>query len=199
MVTAKPTPNLYDVLGVAKDASAAAIKSAFRRLAKDRHPDHGGDPKAFRLLMLAYEVLSDPEQRAHYDQTGQTPADKAIQMAEDQRFRTLLGDLLVNTIAHAAAPQFTDIIELARGAVRQQIVLADGQITAMAALAERIGEVQARLRSPDSEQLLREVLTDRLADLQNTIDSLRAQRARWLRLQATLQHYGYEVHVESVP
>jgi molecular chaperone DnaJ len=66
-----PTANYYDTLGVKRDASAAEIKKAFRKLARKHHPDAGGDEEKFKELNSAYEVLSDPEKRSEYDQYGQ--------------------------------------------------------------------------------------------------------------------------------
>lgn len=63
----------YEVLGVNKDADAAAIKRAFKRLAIKYHPDHNKDPDAgekFREINEAYQVLSDPQKRQIYDQYG---------------------------------------------------------------------------------------------------------------------------------
>jgi molecular chaperone DnaJ len=60
----------YDVLGVARDASAEDIKKAYRRLARELHPDVNPDEAAqekFKLVTHAYEVLSDPVQREQYD------------------------------------------------------------------------------------------------------------------------------------
>ncbi len=65
----------YEILGVARDASAEEIKRAFRKLARDSHPDaHPDDPTAeerFRGVAEAYEVLSDASKRARYDR-GET-------------------------------------------------------------------------------------------------------------------------------
>jgi DnaJ family protein A protein 2 len=70
---ARPTA-LYDVLGVRPDASEADIKKAYRQLALKHHPDKnsGDDGKRFRDIGAAYEVLSDVERRAKYDQSGST-------------------------------------------------------------------------------------------------------------------------------
>ncbi|HET6497819.1 MAG TPA: molecular chaperone DnaJ [Coriobacteriia bacterium] len=65
------TKNYYDILGVKKDASAAEIKKAFRRLARKHHPDAGGSEEKFKEINEAHEVLSDTEKRAQYDQYGQ--------------------------------------------------------------------------------------------------------------------------------
>ena len=63
----------YEVLGVPKDADAAAIKDAFRQLALKYHPDHNKAPEAeerFKEIAEAYGILSDPEKRAQYDAGG---------------------------------------------------------------------------------------------------------------------------------
>jgi len=63
----------YAALEVAQDASAEDIKRAYRRLARQLHPDTNADPEAearFKEVALAYEVLSDPEKRQRYDRYG---------------------------------------------------------------------------------------------------------------------------------
>ncbi len=63
--------DFYKILGVSKDVTQAELKKAYRKLAKDNHPDlHPGDAKAearFKDISEAYDVLSDPEQRKEYD------------------------------------------------------------------------------------------------------------------------------------
>jgi len=74
-------PDYYAVLGVSRDASQEEIKAAFRKLARQYHPDvNKGDPEAeekFKLINEAYQVLSDPEARAVYDRFGHAGAPSA--------------------------------------------------------------------------------------------------------------------------
>jgi molecular chaperone DnaJ len=61
--------NYYDVLGVPREASQEEIRNAYRRLAKDRHPDlAGGSTQEFSLLQEAHAVLSDPNRRRQHDE-----------------------------------------------------------------------------------------------------------------------------------
>ena len=64
------TPDYYKTLGVPRDAKPDEIKKAFRKLAREHHPDAGGDEAKFKEINEAYEVLSDEKKRAMYDQYG---------------------------------------------------------------------------------------------------------------------------------
>ncbi len=69
--------DLYELLGVHRNATEAELKKAYRRLAVQYHPDKNPGDKAseekFKEISHAYEILSDPEKRAYYDQFGVAP------------------------------------------------------------------------------------------------------------------------------
>ena len=84
----------YEVLGVDKNADDAAIKKAYRVLAKKYHPDmNPGDKEAeqkFKEASEAYAVLSDPEKRRQYDQYGHAAFDGGAGGAGGFRLSTVL-------------------------------------------------------------------------------------------------------------
>lgn len=87
--------NPYDVLGVATDATLKQIKSAYRKLSAQHHPDkEGGDREKFEEVKLAYDVLSNPERRSRYDKTGRVDVSpitpERVQIFIDQTMSTVV-------------------------------------------------------------------------------------------------------------
>ena len=96
----------YQVLGVARDASDAEIKAAFRRIARQTHPDATGtgDSTAFRAASDAYALLSNPQSRAAYDASGFVDAQAVAQgrdaiLARIQHVRAMVAE--GRRVAHA--------------------------------------------------------------------------------------------------
>lgn len=77
--------NLYEDLGVGKDATPEEIKQAYKKLAKENHPDAGGDASKFQEVAHAYSVLKDPDKRSSYDTHGKEQDDA------DQSYHILAG------------------------------------------------------------------------------------------------------------
>lgn len=65
--------DLYAILGIGRDADTEDIKRAYRQKAKKAHPDAGGNDFEMSMISSAYRVLSNAEQRAEYDRTGEVP------------------------------------------------------------------------------------------------------------------------------
>jgi curved DNA-binding protein CbpA len=105
--------DLYETLGVDKDASAADIKKAYRSKASQHHPDKGGDHDEFVAVQKAYEVLSVTESRARYDATGE---------AEDAQGPSPY-ELILQIFAQIAEGQdeiHTDLLKLVKDHLKQQ-------------------------------------------------------------------------------
>ena len=97
--------DLYDELELPRNCTFDEIKQQYRTLAQINHPDKGGDEKKFIRIKEAYETLSDPIKRAHYDNTGDYYQDSNINNEVQNR--------LSNMISHFTQqinPEIDDLI-----------------------------------------------------------------------------------------
>lgn len=74
---------LYDILEVPVTATQEEIKKAYRKKALQHHPDKGGDQETFKKLNAAYEILSNPEKRELYNNSGKTGLRDSGDVSED--------------------------------------------------------------------------------------------------------------------
>ena len=84
--------NPYDILGISKSSSAQEIKQAFKKLAKEYHPDRpNGSEEKFKEINLAHEILKDPKSRQLYDQGGMDGNQPQFRRGQDGSFRFSFG------------------------------------------------------------------------------------------------------------
>lgn len=103
------TETYYDILGVAEDATQEEIKKTYRKLAKENHPDKGGDEDVFKKISVAYDTLGDESKRKEYDVRRKNPFMNGGSSMEDifqqmfnqtfngRRQRNRVHDLVIDT------------------------------------------------------------------------------------------------------
>ena len=100
----------YETLGVKRDASQSEIQSAYRKLARQLHPDlNPGDKEAeekFKKVTAAYDLLSDPEKRARFDR-GEIDASGA-ERPQQRYYRDFTGDAGYTYASDAGFADFAD-------------------------------------------------------------------------------------------
>lgn len=142
----------YDILGVTRTAAAGDIKLAYRRKVQVAHPDRGGDPQVFILVVKAFGLLSDPDARRLFDETGLVD-DEAVK-GYRREVATILADMFDAAVGTAIATglklERVDFIAQMSSAVttglkdaRETLGRADGEIGALQALRARIRRTDA--------------------------------------------------------
>jgi len=137
----------YSILEIVRSADADAIKSAYRQKARVTHPDRGGEPEAFIVVVKAFGVLSDPEARRLFDETGTVNEDGA--KSYRQEVAVILADMFdaaVTTALGLGLPlervdfiaQMTSALTNQSGQAQADCDKLDGEIDALKALRARI-------------------------------------------------------------
>lgn len=151
--------DLYEALGLGRDATEEEIIAAGRQAQKSAHPDMGGDPAAFDRVTRALVVLRDPVKRRRYDQTGDT-SDVNPEALEDMQALSVLGQQLNQILADLAiSPGTNDIPALMGRGLGAGIEALKGQMLSIAAAERRVKEFRKRMsRKGDGPNRLDEIL-----------------------------------------
>lgn len=91
----------YELLGIARTATVLTIKAAYRQRVQTAHPDRGGDPDVFIAVARAFSLLSDPEARKLYDETGIVDENALETLRKDVAL--ILADMFDAAVATAIA------------------------------------------------------------------------------------------------
>jgi curved DNA-binding protein CbpA len=136
--------DLYQLLGIKRAASREEIRKAYRRKAKNSHPDTGGSAEAFNALTAAHEVLSDTSRRERYDATGE------IEQARPDNFDGSAIEVIaqkLGLIIHAEQELTTlDIGAVIEQSIRDDIAARKANMASQARAIQRAARLRARVR-----------------------------------------------------
>lgn len=146
----------YGILDIRRDAGPQAVKTAYRRKVQSAHPDRGGDPDVFILVVKAFGILSDPDARRLFDETG--IIDESGVRNYRREVATILADMFDAAVETAVSTglglervdfirQMAQAVQTGLVEARDQLRRVNGEIGALQALRNRI-------RRHDSERNL---------------------------------------------
>jgi curved DNA-binding protein CbpA len=112
------TPNLYDTLGVPRDAKPRDIKAAYRKRAAAAHPDKGGSDVELQAINAAWDTLGDPEKRRRYDETGEVTGATATMSRGEERFLQALDEVLQGMLSDRSEQTVNIAVTVKRSLIR---------------------------------------------------------------------------------
>ena len=195
MITFDP----YDLLGIARGATAQAIKSAYRQRVQTVHPDRGGDPEMFIAVARAFSLLSDPEARKLYDETGIVDENALETLRKD--VAVILADMFDAAVATAIATGLgldrVDFVGQMRSAV--ETGLAEARLSETRA-GRDIGSLDALRKRVRRHEEGRNLFVDRLdAQIAAKQEANQATRRRIVILEMARTELGnYASEIELV-
>lgn len=174
----QPCP--YIILNVRRNATAATIRRAYRKLAKQHHPDAcPGDPDAperFKEVQQAYDLLSNAERRAKYDATGETsvPEPKDV-----QELVAALSHFLAKAVQQSYGdPKRTDLVAKMKAVMHNEIVQAESSLADAKKQRDEQADIMARFLTADGgENYLAGIVRTGIARIEAGIDGLTKQIA----------------------
>lgn len=184
--------DLYETLGVARDASPEQIRVAYRRLAQDHHPDkHGGDAGRFRAVQAAWEVLRDSERRAAYDRDGFSSDPNQIR----QKAEALVADGLAAAMLVDTGAFFVDYMDPV-GEVAQELAsgLKNSKKGEEDARAKRkvVERALGRIKRKEGHNLAATLLQGKLDEIDAFVSRNLEHQAVLVEAQKVVKEYSWE-------
>lgn len=182
----------YQALGVERDASPEAIKQAHRRGVQQHHPDKGGERDAFEQVQRAYVILSDPERRQRYDETGDDGSVRPPTELEEVAHLVL--GAFDRAIAQSASFKRIDIIKKMVNLLQQDRSKGEVANQQVANAKSDMKEMRRRLGfTGEGHNLIDATLAQRIAEADRQTDLNIAVMAKLDRAVEHVQLYGWEV------
>jgi curved DNA-binding protein CbpA len=161
MINIVMTTSLYDDLELPKTSTSEEIKQKYRILAQLHHPDKGGDAEKFKRIRLAYEVLSDPIKREHYDSTGDHYDDINL----DSEVMTRLAIMISQFVQHIN-PEIDDLILKMRIEIRALQQLTNSAIVECNNLINKMNIISKKIKlKKEGENVLKSVIDKKILGL----------------------------------
>lgn len=186
------TRDLYKLLGVTSDASAAQLRRAFRKMSKRYHPDMPtGDEAKFRDIEEAYRILSDDNERAYYDANGKVRERDPESNANSELYQ-MLAATMAQAIQGMENPAANDLI----AAMRQVIVRARKalvkQVKQGNETLRKLQVIVGRIKSKTPDNVLRSLLASEIAGLETMLKRSDHQFDVMKKGDEFLKDYSYE-------
>ena len=179
--------NLYEELELTLLCTEEDIKKQYRRLANIHHPDKGGNEEKFKRLKLAYEILSDPQRRKHYDTSGEISHDLNIKSEAVQQllhlFDFVIGkyDPKIHNIIHALESEIEEI----KSQSNQNINIASNSLKKLEIIREKL------IFNKESENVMLELMESLIQTKNKDIEAFKHRLKVCETMKTMLKDYSY--------
>lgn len=178
--------NLYDVLGIDKDATAEEIKKAYRAKAKKHHEDKGGDNEQMILINRAYSVLKDPIKRKHYDETGEESS-----FNFEQKFAALVQKLFFKVVGQSASIEHEDLIRKFKEEIQTALSAQEDQLEDLQKALDKLQKIIDRISVKKGPNHIVNVLSNNMIEMKKLEKNLEIDILFFKDALEVSEHYKY--------
>lgn len=186
----------YAELGVERDADEKTVRRAYRRRAKETHPDKkGGRRDKFESANRALMVLTDPKRREQYDRTGSVDDDKPDN-AQAEALTILLGTLtaiLDECDKVGRSPLQINIVEMLRANIDRAVTQGEASKKAPLKRIETLERVDRRLRKKGKPSLVNHAIAGQIAAIRATLAKTDSAILAHRNARALLDDHEFDV------
>jgi len=184
----------YETIGVHETATAEEIKKAYRERSKELHPDaNDGDDKGFAKLAKAYKVLSDPEKRKKYDETGIDTENN-----EAEQVNSIMAGLTLAFLEHAPSVKTESLTDFVKKQVKEQLGNAKSAVTKLEKEIDRAENAKNRIvRKELGHNLILSVFENKISEARTNIVRHNEAVLLFDKVLEEIESYSYLVDVEE--
>lgn len=184
----------YETIGVHETATVEEIKKAYRERSKKLHPDaNDGDDKGFAKLAKAYEVLSNPERRKKYDETGIDTENN-----EAEQVNSIIAWLTLAFLEHAPSVKTESLTDFIKKQVKEQLNNAKSAITKSEKEIERAENAKNRVvRKELGHNLILSVFENKISEARTAIARHNEAILLFGKVLEEIESYSYLVDTEE--
>ncbi len=187
--------DFYTVLELDRDATPAGVKKAYKRMAQKYHPDKcAGVSDRFNEIKRAYDVLSNPDLRARYDETGIDPVQATRD--RDEHARAELAGLMIAILDKV--PEGQDILSIMRDNIVASIAGADRDMDSSRQFVSRYTGALSRLTHTGASGILHESLRSQINRHTAGQHILKDKKERLELMLEFLAEYAYRADEPSM-
>ena len=131
----------YETLGIPPESLRRDIRAAYLKLAKENHPDVGGDPARFQAIQEAWDILGDDDRRAKYDATGEAGNGASDRAKVDNILCTFFAQAILNADIEKA-----DLVGMMVGFIQVEILQHTDEMRKIGFARDRMRKIRKRLK-----------------------------------------------------
>lgn len=185
--------DLYAELGLDKDATLNDIKKAYKKMSKKHHPDAGGDPDDFIRLDTAYKVLSDPERKRIYDETGYYEDGSKVKSIEEEALTLITKMMQTLLLKYKKMLVFINIVDETKQAILKAMDSCREDVDINSKIKEALLNIADKVHS---EEKKKNIVQELLLALSRQPEQVEIAGSRFLaiaeRALQILENYNYE-------